>query len=113
MYDAKAAWSARSGGLLAPKQVKLLLGRRPVADSKTLGDVFGPDAREGELLVMVVPGARTGTDPVARGAAPPERVESKKLGDAFWGDLDEFLVGKVGVAEGARLGSVFRKAAGT
>lgn len=114
VYDAKTAWAAHAGGGVTPKQVKLLLGRRPVADSKTLADVFGAEARAGELLVMVVPGARTATsEPAAPAAAATAgaKDEGKALTDAFWGDLDEFLAGKVGAAEGARLGAVFRKAA--
>lgn len=115
ILDVKAAVSADTG--IPTDKVKVLHRKKPVADSKVLGDLLGDDETSVEFSVMVLGGAATVAAAAAAAAASPAgagagAVETKTekeaaasdaavaqgtsgeavLGtDAFWTDLRGFL----------------------
>ncbi|EFW98776.1 hypothetical protein CMQ_4628 [Grosmannia clavigera kw1407] len=102
-------------------KLKLLFGKKPVADTKVLKDLIGPAASASattlELGLMVVGGAATvaaatqeaeeetktaapppaaAPPPVAvAAAAPPPSGQAVVESEAFWSDLRAFLVARI------------------
>ncbi|KAL5612132.1 hypothetical protein BROUX41_000323 [Berkeleyomyces rouxiae] len=94
---------AERTGAAAPK-VKLLFQKKPVGDSKTLRDLAGDTADSVELGVMIIGGAAAlpKQEPVAAAAqasgpkGQDAQVAELLRGDAFWTELQGFLVSKLG-----------------
>ena len=100
LLEVKAALAAQTG--LAPDKLRLLYGKKPVADSKVLRDVVGDGDTAVEFSVMVMGGAAAkaeqpaaavaaGSSSTAQGPSGREVVES----EAFWNDLRGFLLQRV------------------
>jgi hypothetical protein len=113
-------------------KIKILWRKKPVADSKTVGEVIGQDAgKEVEFSVMVMGGAAGGTPVTSPPAvAPPSEAEKGLGGNAgsgpaaqgpsgkdvvatseFWDDLKGFVVQRLrDEEEGERLFGLFKAA---
>ena len=101
LLDVKAALAAETG--LAADKLRLLHGKKPVADSKVLKDVVGDGDTTVEFSVMVMggaaaaavksepAGATAGGSRTAQGPSGRDVVE----GEAFWNDLRGFLLQRV------------------
>jgi len=101
LLDVKAALAAHTG--LAPDKLRLLHGKKPVADSKVLKDLVGDNDTAIEFSVMVMGGAgamaKTG-QPAAAGAADSSTAQGPSgrevvESEAFWNDLRGFLLQRV------------------
>ncbi|KAB8342782.1 hypothetical protein FH972_022380 [Carpinus fangiana] len=112
IYDLKALCGKQTG--YAPDKIKILWERRPVADSKTLGEVLG-DAAQGktevELGVMFVgqptatpgvAGSGSGSEAPAADAAKDETPVAQGQSGAdvlktpqFWRDLEGWMLQRV------------------
>lgn len=76
--------------------IKLLYGRKPAGDAKTVREVVGEEEGDVELGVMVMAEPIGGVEgggaaAVAQGASGEEVMGS----DAFWGDLKAWLMQRV------------------
>jgi ubiquitin-like protein 4 len=97
LHDVKAALAAQTR--LPADKLRLLHNKKPVPDSRALGDLVGVADTTLELGVMVMGGAKPAEEPVAAAAAGPtaqgksgrEVVESSE----FWDDLRGFLLQRV------------------
>jgi len=123
VFDLKQAYG--SAFSLPVDKIKLLHGKKPIADSKTLKDVLGEEGSkkgEAEFGVMVM----GGVVPVAAAAAAetedaPVPVLAKgtqasgggaSLDDKFWGDLKGFLEQRLkNEAQAQALAVKFKRAA--
>ncbi|KAF2669004.1 hypothetical protein BT63DRAFT_478894 [Microthyrium microscopicum] len=128
VFDLKNAYVKRFS--VPVDKIKLLYAKKPVADSKTLGEVIGSATGDVEFSVMlmggVVPSDSAPEENVPAAKEAPVEKQSKKEDkhvsagpsgkeletDAFWEDLKGFLVQRLkDEGEGERLAKVFRKAA--
>lgn len=130
VYDVKAAYASEARFDIT--KIKLLKNKKPVADSKSLGDVRG-DGGSGvtsdkesllEFSVMVMAGAAASPAPVAAVPGAEEMEVDQKapvaqgssgvevLGkEEFWDDLRGFLLQRVrDEGESTKLLSTFRRA---
>lgn len=133
VYDLKSAYASQAGALDTTK-IKLLRAKKPVADSKSIGDLLAEGGDEGtaeknptkevvvEFSVMVMAGAgpaaaaspavekdKMDVDaaPVAQGPSGEELLK----GDEFWSDLKGFLMQRIrDEGESDKLVKVFRGA---
>ncbi|KAL2358091.1 cell-cycle control medial ring component [Cryomyces antarcticus] len=122
IHAIKTLYAAQTG--TSVDKIKLLLHKKPCADSKTLKELL-PDgdadaARALEFGVMLLGGAgfaaakahaepkpNAADVPVTQGATGGEALQS----EAFWEDLKGFLVQRLrDEAEGERVAGLFRKA---
>jgi ubiquitin-like protein 4 len=127
IFDLKNAYSTKSS--IAVSKIKVLWNKKPVSDSKTIGEVIGQDAgTEVEFSIMIMGGGVTtggtpvtnppavapseaekglGAGPAAQGPSGKEVVASSE----FWEDLKGFVVQRIrDEQEGQRLVSVFKAA---
>ncbi len=133
VFDLKSAYAAQAGGL-DPAKIKLLRAKKPVADSKSLGDLLAEGGDEGaaekdivmDFAVMVMGGGGAATAavtasspaaekdkmdvdpaPVAQGPSGAEVLRKEE----FWDDLGGFLMQRVrDEDESARLVKIFKDA---
>ncbi|KAH0525341.1 hypothetical protein TsFJ059_007722 [Trichoderma semiorbis] len=106
--------------------MKLLLNKRPVADTKVLKELLAKESdRTIDFSVMVIGGAaaipppeeekpageamETTEEPVATAQADAAAVEAELESDAFWADLSGFLQQRLKAQDKAEeLSSLFR-----
>ncbi|KAL6698937.1 cell-cycle control medial ring component domain-containing protein [Trichoderma pleuroticola] len=124
VLDLKAAVSQQTR--IPVDKMKLLLNKRPVADSKVLKELLANDAdRSIDFSVMVIGGAAAippednskkpateameTDEPVATAQADAAAVEAELESDAFWADLSGFLQQRLKAQDKAEeLSSLFR-----
>ncbi|KAF2715221.1 hypothetical protein K504DRAFT_457394 [Pleomassaria siparia CBS 279.74] len=129
MYDLKSSYSTTTSFQVS--RIKILYKKKPVADTKTVLEVIGPDAgNEVEFSIMVMGGAVSTPVTSPPAVAPPSEMEKGLAGenveagvaqgpsgkeaaasDAFWVDLHDFVIQRLkDEREGERLVGVFKKA---
>lgn len=131
IYDLKAAYASQTS--IPAVKIKILYNKKPVTDSKTVGEVVGADAgTQVEFGVMVLGGAVASPATSSPVQSPPALAPSehdKGLGsqtaapaaqgpsgrevvdDVFWSDLKGFVVQRIrDEKEGERLVTMFRDA---
>ncbi|KAK4070078.1 uncharacterized protein Triagg1_6499 [Trichoderma aggressivum f. europaeum] len=122
VLDVKAAVSAQTR--IPVDKMKLLLNKRPVADTKVLKELLAKEAdRTIDFSVMVIGGAAAippedkapaaeameTDEPVATAQADAAAVEAELESDAFWADLGGFLQQRLKAQDKAEeLSSLFR-----
>ncbi|KAF3069179.1 hypothetical protein CFAM422_007102 [Trichoderma lentiforme] len=123
ILDVKAAVSAQTR--IPVEKMKLLLNKRPVADTKVLKELLAKESdRTIDFSVMVIGGAaaippaeekpageamETTDEPVATAQADAAAVEAELESDAFWADLSGFLQQRLKAQDKAEeLSSLFR-----
>lgn len=122
VLDVKAAVSAQTR--IPVDKLKLLLNKRPVADTKVLKELLAKEAdRTIDFSVMVIGGAAAippedkkpageameTDEPVATAQADAAAVEAELESDAFWADLGGFLQQRLKAQDKAEeLSSLFR-----
>ncbi|QYT01391.1 Ubiquitin-like domain-containing protein [Trichoderma simmonsii] len=125
ILDVKAAVSAQTR--IPVEKMKLLLNKRPVADTKVLKELLAKESdRTIDFSVMVIGGAaaipppaeetnpageamETTEEPVATAQADAAAVEAELESDAFWADLSGFLQQRLKAQDKAEeLSSLFR-----
>ncbi|KAK0766931.1 hypothetical protein N5P37_000661 [Trichoderma harzianum] len=123
VLDVKAAVSAQTR--IPVEKMKLLLNKRPVADTKVLKELLAKEAdRTIDFSVMVIGGAaaippeeekpageamETTDEPVATAQADAAAVEAELESDAFWADLSGILQQRLKAQDKAEeLSSLFR-----
>ncbi|KAL7963608.1 cell-cycle control medial ring component domain-containing protein [Trichoderma compactum] len=122
ILDIKAAVSAQTR--IPVDKLKLLLNKRPVADTKVLKELLAKEAdRTIDFSVMVIGGAAAippedkkpageameTDEPVATAQADAAAVEAELESDAFWADLGGFLQQRLKAQDKAEeLSSLFR-----
>ncbi|KAL7937471.1 cell-cycle control medial ring component domain-containing protein [Trichoderma chlorosporum] len=122
VLDVKAAVSAQTR--IPVDKMKLLLNKRPVADTKVLKELLDKESdKTVDFSVMVIGGAAAippeektpageamDTDePVATAQADAATVEAELESDAFWADLGGFLQQRLKAqAKAEELSSLFR-----
>lgn len=131
IYDLKTSYA--SSASVPTAKIKILYKKKPVADSKTVGETIGSDVgSEVEFSVMVMGGAVVGGTPVTSPpAVAPSEAEKGLAGEGdkaapaaqgpsgkevvateeFWEDLRGFVVQRIrDEKEGERLVGVFKSA---
>lgn len=114
VFDLKQAYAAQWS--VPVDKIKLLYAKKPVADSKTLGEVVGAetDVEFGVMLLGgVVPSEKREEEQQEEKPKAAVGPSGKELlaTDAFWTDLKGFLVQRLkDESEGERLAQLFRKA---
>ncbi|KAL6832426.1 cell-cycle control medial ring component domain-containing protein [Trichoderma camerunense] len=124
ILDVKAAVNAQTR--IPVEKMKLLLNKRPVADTKVLKELLAKESdRTIDFSVMVIGGAaaipppadekpageamETTDEPVATAQADAAAVEAELESDAFWADLSGFLQQRLKAQDKAEeLSSLFR-----
>ncbi|KAJ4859095.1 get5 carboxyl domain-containing protein [Trichoderma breve] len=123
ILDVKAAVNAQTR--IPVEKMKLLLNKRPVADTKVLKELLAKESdRTIDFSVMVIGGAaaippaeekaageamETTEEPVATAQADAAAVEAELESDAFWADLSGFLQQRLKAQDKAEeLSSLFR-----
>ncbi|KKP07432.1 hypothetical protein THAR02_00494 [Trichoderma harzianum] len=123
VLDVKAAVSAQTR--IPVEKMKLLLNKRPVADTKVLKELLAKESdRTIDFSVMVIGGAaaippaeekpageamETTDEPIATAQADAAAVEAELESDAFWADLSGFLQQRLKAQNKAEeLSSLFR-----
>ncbi|KAL6801857.1 cell-cycle control medial ring component domain-containing protein [Trichoderma sp. SZMC 28012] len=124
ILDVKAAVNAQTR--IPVEKMKLLLNKRPVADTKVLKELLAKESdRTIDFSVMVIGGAaaippeekkesageamETTDEPVATAQADAAVVEAELESDAFWADLSGFLQQRLKAQDKAEeLSSLFR-----
>jgi hypothetical protein len=126
IYDLKAAYASKSGG--ATDKIKLLHNKKPLQDSKTIGDILGDSAetaKDVEFSVMVLGGGAAGKATASPAASPGIEIPQPELAPApvaqgtsgaevlksagFWDDLNGFLLQRVrDEGEAKHLTSLFK-----
>lgn len=129
MFELKVRYAGDTG--VDVGKVRLLYGRKPVSDSKTLAELLGgaeaatEGSKEVELSVMLLAGGPAVATPLERAKSPPIETPAKESEavvpgfgakdvlkeQKFWDDLKAFLVQRLkDENEGARLAGVFKSA---
>lgn len=124
ILDVKAAVNAQTR--IPVEKMKLLLNKRPVADTKVLKELLAKESdRTIDFSVMVIGGAAAipppeeekpageamemTDEPVATAQADAAAVEAELESDAFWADLSGFLQQRLKAQDKAEeLSSLFR-----
>ena len=133
VYDLKAAYASCTD--ISANKIKILYKKKPVPDSKTVGEVVGSDAgSEVEFGIMVLGGAVVSSASASQSSMQSPPVAASKededalhdqaaasaaqgpsgrevVNEDFWSDLKGFVVQRIrDEKEGERLVRVFKSA---